>query len=150
MDGTREEIQGEIRAWVKNHGAHQICCLAVKLGSGKSSIAKTGSGEADRDSAIILGGTFFCSPSSRLAAQHGIRCVVPSLAQPLAQNSAEFRQALFETIDSSLECGEVAMQIEKLLYTPHLALKFTSVSILFVIDALEKCDGETPDGMRND
>jgi len=150
MSGTREGILGEIRKWIKNPAAHQICWITGKAGSGKSSIAKTVCVETENDSAILLGGSFFCSRSSRLAAQRDVRCVVPTLTQLLAQKSTGFRKALFETIDSGDQYKEVAVQIEKLLYTPLLALKDSSLSILFVIDALDECGGETSDGILND
>jgi len=150
MSGTRESILSEIREWIKNPAAHQICWLTGKAGSGKSSIAKTICVGAERDSAILLGGSFFCSRSSRLAAQRDVRCVIPTLVQLLAQRSTVFRNTLFETIDPDVQHKEVAVQIEKLFYTPLLALKGFCEPILFVIDALDECGGETCDGMLND
>jgi len=150
MEGTREGVRGEIRAWIKNPAAHQICWLTGKAGSGKSSIAKTVSAEAEHDSEVVLGGTFFCSRSSRLAAQRDIRCVVPTLVQLLAQRLTAFRNALLKTIDPDVQHKEIAVQIEKLLYTPLLALKDLRLPILFVIDALDECGGETSDGMLSD
>jgi len=146
MKGTRKAILAEIRAWINNPAAHQICWLTGKAGSGKSSIAKTVCMEAERDTTVVLGGSFFCS----LAAQRDIRCVVPTLAQLLAQKSVEFCMALFEMLEPGIQYKEVSVQIEKLLYAPLLALRDFRLPILFVIDALDECGGETSDGMLND
>jgi len=119
-------------------------------GTGKTSIAKTVCERASADPEIILGGSFFCSRSTGLAAQRDIRCVIPTLAQLLAQNSVDFRLALAETIHDDIQHKEVAMQVEQLLRTPLSVLKDKSVPILFVIDALDECGGETADGMLDD
>jgi len=116
-------------------------------GTGKTTIAKTICVEAKSDAAIVLGGSFFCSRATGLASQRDIRCVVPTLAQLFAQQSAEFRLALAGTIDPGIQHLEVAAQVEQLLYTPLLALRDSCVPILFVIDALDECGGETSDGI---
>ena len=52
------------------------------------------------------------------------------------------RQAL-EEIERDVRYKEAMAQVEQLLYTPLLALKNSPIQILFVIDALEECRGET-------
>jgi len=119
-------------------------------GTGKTSISKTVCEQASEDAEIILGGSFFCSRSTGLAAQRDIRCVIPTLAQLLARDSVGFRLALAETIHNDVPHKEVAMQVEQLLRTPLSAIKDKGVPILFVIDALDECGGETADGMLDD
>jgi len=150
MDGTRKGIRGEIKAWIKNPAAHRICWLTGKAGSGKTSIAKTVCEQASKDSEMMLGGSFFCSRSTGLAAQRDIRCVVPTLTQLLALKSTEFRLALAATIEPSDQFKEVAAQVEQLLRTPLSTLRDVRVPILFVIDALDECGGDTTDGMLDD
>ena len=143
MDGTRKSILSEISSWIKNPDAQQVCWLTGKAGSGKTSIAKTVCMEAKKDTAVVLGGSFFCSRLTGLAAQRDVRCVVPTLAQYLALESAEFRHALAQMFENNtdLQYKEVAVQVAQLLRTPLLALKKSRVPVLFVIDAIDECGG---------
>jgi len=119
-------------------------------GTGKTSISKTVCEQASGDAEILLGGSFFCSRSTGLAAQRDIRCVIPTLSQILALKSIKFRLTLAKTIESGVQHKEVAAQVEQLLRTPLSAIKDEGVPILFVIDALDECGGETTDGMLDD
>jgi len=140
-------ILNETEAWIKDPESQQICWITGMAGTGKTSIAKTTCQRASVDPEITLGGSFFCSRSTGLAAQRDIRCVIPTLAQLLAFKSAEFRKALADTIESGVQYKEVSVQVEQLLRTPLLSLKDSCIPILFVIDALDECGGETTDGM---
>jgi len=150
MVKTRERILRETKAWIMDPNSHRICWITGTAGTGKTSIAKTVCVEANANGAIVLGGSFFCSRSTGLAAQRDIRCVVPTLVQLFARQSAEFRLALARTIEPGIQHQEVAAQVEQLLYTPLLALRDSVVPILFVIDALDECGGDTSDGMLDD
>ena len=119
-------------------------------GFGKTSIAKTVCAQASADTEIRLGGSFFCSRSTGVAAQRDIRCVIPTITRLLARNSTDFRLALAATIDDDIQHKEVSAQIELLLRTPLATLKDTEAPILFVIDALDECGGETADGALDD
>jgi len=119
-------------------------------GTGKTSISKTVCKRANANPRITLGGSFFCSRSTGLAAQRDIRCVIPTISQLLALQSAEFRLALAETVEPGIQYKEASVQVEQLLYTPLSALKDSQKPILFVIDALDECGGETSDGMLDD
>jgi len=119
-------------------------------GTGKTSIAKTVCELASADAEIMLGGSFFCSRSTGLAAQRDIRCVIPTLSQLFALKSAEYRLTLADTIELGVQHKEVAAQVKYLLQTPIYALKDVPVPILFVIDALDECGGQTTDGMLDD
>ena len=150
MKKTRVRILSETAAWIKDPDSLKICWITGMAGTGKTSIAKTVCEQASADAEIILGGSFFCSRSTGLAAQRDIRCVVPTLAQILAINSVDFLLALAETVDDGIQYKVVAMQTEQLLRTPLSTLKDESVPILFVIDALDECGGETTDGMLDE
>jgi len=114
-------------------------------GLGKSSITWTISLRADDDPEIIFGGSFFCSRSTGLAAQRDIRCVIPTLAQLLARQSPEFSVALAAelALDPDVLEQQVEAQVRKLLYKPLGALRGAPRPVLFVIDALDECGGET-------
>ena len=143
-------ILSEMEAWIKDPDSQHICWITGMAGSGKTSLAKTVCERASTDAEIMLGGSFFCSRSTGLAAQRDIRCVIPTLAQLLALDSVEFCQALADKIKPGVQHKEVAAQVEQLLYTPLLAVKNHNLPILFVIDALDECGGETSDGMLDD
>jgi len=117
-------------------------------GTGKSAIAYTICVQAHHDPGIILGGSFFCSRSTGVAAQRDVRCVVPTLAQLMARQSDMFSQALNAelTLDPDVLDQQVNVQVEKLLYKPLLALKDSKIPIVFVIDALDECSGQLSGG----
>ena len=150
MPQTRVRILNETAAWIKDHDSLQICWVTGMAGTGKTSIAKTVCEQASADTEIILGGSFFCSRSTGVTAQRDIRCVIPTLAQLLAFDSVDFRLALAETIRDGIQHKEVAAQVDYLLRKPLSAIKDTGAPILFVIDALDECGGETTDGMLDD
>ena len=144
MDQTRVRILNEIDAWIKDPDAQRICWITGMAGTGKTTIAKTVCERATADPDIVLGGSFFCSRTG-VAAQRDISCVIPTLVQLLARQSIEFSRAVFDEItrDRDLQHKHVTVQVEQLLYTPLLALKETRTCIIFVIDALDECGGET-------
>ena len=144
------KILREIKGWIMDPNAHGICWITGMAGTGKTSIAKTVCVEAKSDTAIVLGGSFFCSRSTGLATQQDIRCVIPTLAVLFAQHSTEFRLSLAGTIEPGIQHQDVATQVNQLLHTPLLAMKDSRLPILFVIDALDECGGETSDGMLDD
>jgi len=119
-------------------------------GFGKTSIAKTVCAQASADTEVILGGSFFCSRSTGVAAQRDIRCVIPTLTRLLARDFVDFRLALAETIDDDIQHKEVSAQVELLLRIPLSNLKDADTPILFVIDALDECGGETADSVFDD
>jgi len=150
MAQTRVRILSETVACIKDPDSLQICWITRMAGTGKTSIAKTICEQASTDTEIIFGDSFFCSRSTGLAGQRDIRCVVPTLAQLLARNSTEFRLALAEAIHDDMQHKEVTAQVEYLLRAPLSAIRNAGAPILFVIDALDECGGETTDNMLDD
>jgi len=145
MANTRVRILSEIAAWIKDPEAQQILWITGMVGTGKTSIAKTICERAKADADIMLGGSFFCSRSSGVAAQRDIRFVVPTLAQLLSLESEEFCLALSDKIHVGVQDKEVDAQVEELLRTPLLNLKGIRMPILFVIDGLDECGGDGTD-----
>jgi len=153
MDGTRVQVLRDIESWVLNPKAQQIFWLAGKAGMGKTTISRTVCIAAHANTSIVLGGSFFCSRSTGVVGQRDVRSVVPTLAQLLARQSAEFSKVLAAKLkrDPDALYQQVAEQVKQLLYTPLLALKDSPVPILFVIDALDECgDQPTPNETAND
>src|SRR6188768_3884734 len=111
MAQTRVRILSETVAWIKDSDSLQICWITGMAGTGKTSISKTVCEQASADPKITLGGSFFCSRSTGVAAQRDIRCVIPTLAQLLAFESVKFRQALAGTIPDGIQHKEIAAQV---------------------------------------
>ena len=151
MHGTRVQILRNIESWIINPYSQQIFWLTGFAGTGKTAIAWTVCACAHADIFMVLGGSFFCSRSSGSVSQRDIRCVIPTLAQLLSRQSTEFGEALAGELDRDPDIlhKQVGVQVQKLLYTPLLALKDSSVPILFVIDALDEC-GDQPSSGGND
>ena len=153
MENTRVQILREIEAWVKDLKGPQIFWLSGMAGTGKSAIAWTVCARANDDQDIVLGGSFFCSRSTGLSTQRDVRCVIPTLAQLMARQSARFAEALAAelAVDPNVLHQQIGVQVEKLLYKPLLALKDSPSPIVFVIDALDECGGHLADnGMLDD
>jgi len=153
MDGTRVQILRDIDAWIKDLTGPQIFWLTGMAGTGKTAVAYTICVRAYNDPEIVLGGSFFCSRSTGVAAQRDVRCVVPTLAQLMARQSDMFSRALDAelTVDPDVLHQQVDVQVEKLLYKPLLALKDSKIPIVFVIDALDECSGQlSGSGALND
>jgi len=146
MEGTRVEILRDVEMWVKDPNAPKIFWLTGWAGTGKSAIAWTVCLRASKSPDMVLGGSFFCSRSASWAAQRDIRCVIPTLAQLLARQSTTFSQALADELarDPDVLHKQVAVQLEQLLSKPLRSLGRTPVPVLFVIDALDECGGQSP------
>ena len=141
MDGTRVQVLRDIEEWILSPKSKRICWLTGKAGMGKTAIAHTVCTLAHANNKIMLGGSFFCSRSTGLAAQRDVRCIVPTLAQLLARQSTRFSKALADELrrDPDILYQQVTEQVKHLLYIPLLAVKRSLVPILFVIDALDEC-----------
>jgi len=144
MHGTRVKIFRDIEKWFMDPDSQQIFWLTGMAGTGKSAIAWTVCSCADIDINMILGGSFFCSRSSGWITQRDVRCVIPTLAQLLSRQSAEFSEALAAELDKDPDLlhKQIAVQVKKLLYAPLLAIRNHLVPILFVIDGLDECGGQ--------
>jgi len=144
MEGTRVQILSDIEAWINDLTGPQIFWLTGMAGTGKSAIALSICKLVFSNEHILLGGSFFCSRSTGLSAQRDVRCVVPTLAQLFALQSAKFAEALL----TELKCNpnilqqRVEVQVDTLLYKPLLGLKDSLETILFVIEALDECGGQ--------
>ena len=145
MPGTRVDILRDIEKWMLSPEAQQIFWLVGMAGTGKTAIAQTICALIDGHEAAILGGSFFCSRSSGVLAQRDVRCVVPTLVQLFARQSAEFSKALANELarDPDILHKTIATQVQRLLYRPLLTLQNFKRPIVFVIDALDECGGQS-------
>jgi len=131
--------------WIKDPEAQSIFWLTGWAGTGKSAIAWTICSRARDDPEVVLGGSFFFSRSSSSAAQRDVRYVIATLAQVLARQSDVYGQALADELshDPDILHKHISVQIETLLSKPLVALASSPVPIVFVIDALDECGGQS-------
>jgi len=145
MEGTRLQILRDIEMWILSPKAQQIFWLAGMAGTGKTAIAQTVCCQIVAHAGIMLGGSFFCSRSTGSITQRDVRCVVPTLAQLLARQSIDFSKSLATELarDPDILHKTVSVQVKRLLYNPLWALKDSGIPIVFVIDALDECGGQS-------
>ena len=153
MYGSRVIILREIEHWIDDFTSPPIFWLNGAAGSGKTTIASSVSSLVSANPATLLCGSFFCSRSAGLLARRDVRCIVPTLSQLLARQSTDFSHALADELarDPDVLHKHVRFQVEKLLFTPLLALKDSVPPLVFVIDALDECAGlKTGNGASDD
>ena len=152
MDGTRVNLLHDIMNWINDPEAQKIFWLTGWAGTGKSAIAWTICSRASDSPGLVLGGSFFCSRSASSVAQRDVRCVIPTLAQIMARQSDAFSRTLADelTRDPDVLQKQISVQIEKLLSKPLQTLKDSPMTIVFVIDALDECGGQSTDGVLDD
>jgi len=144
MAGTREGILKKLVAWVLNEPT-AIFWLAGMAGTGKTSIAVTLSRMLEKESAVMMGGGFFCSRSAGSVARTDVRRILPTLAGLLAGKSLEFARALTVELEEDPRVGHkpVTDQMGPLLRKPLATLSATTLPLVFVIDALDECHDQT-------
>jgi len=131
-------------AWVKQD-TMTIFWLAGMAGTGKTSIAFSLCRTLRTDPAVCFGGAFFCSRSAGSIVRTDVRCILPTLAIQLADQSPGFAEALTEELEKDRNLGHkpVVDQIGPLLQKPLAALASSSSrSVVFLIDALDECSNE--------
>jgi len=130
-------------AWVKEDPM-AIFWLAGMAGTGKTSIAVSLCRMLREDTAVLLGGGYFCSRSAGSIARTDVRRILPTLAALLAGKSHEFAETLALELDKDQRVGHkpVGEQIGPLLRNPLAALGSSTRTIVFVIDALDECSDE--------
>jgi len=145
MEGTRVDVIDQILRWIIDPKAQPIFWLGGMAGTGKTAIAWSICARVRADDTLYLGGSFFCSRSTGLAAQRDVRCVIPTLAQLLARQSNEFAAALAAELNEEpdLAYKQVKVQVERLLRKPLEVLSSSTKTIVFVVDALDEC-GDQP------
>ena len=81
MEGTREQVLGEIETWIRDLEGPHVLWLTGMLGMGKTTIASTVCSRVSDNPDIVLGGSFFCSRLAPTDAQHDVRLLAGILAR---------------------------------------------------------------------
>ena len=139
LRGTRETVLSEIESWTRDFDKCPVFWLNGLAGTGKSTIAQT---IAERVFAEgLLGASFFCSRD--FEDRSNLRFIFPTLAFQLAHAYPNFRSHLVPLLQSDPDVVHESLysQMEKLIVEP---LRFTGVSTVIVIDALDECTDDEP------
>ncbi|EMD31449.1 hypothetical protein CERSUDRAFT_127336 [Gelatoporia subvermispora B] len=137
MQGTREALLGDLKAWSGDSAAPPIFWLNGMAGTGKSAIARSLCLILRR--AGVFGGSFFCSRGTN---RDDIKRIIPTLTVSLACQFPAYKRALSEALRKHPDAGHdrVEVQVERLLRGP-LREAFGDVlpTLVLVIDALDEC-----------
>ncbi|KAI8628847.1 quinon protein alcohol dehydrogenase-like superfamily [Xylariaceae sp. FL1651] len=139
IDGTRADLLRRIEAWANGSYEQRICWLSGRLGTGKSTVARTVALQyADQG---LLGGTFFFSKSEQDLKT--LSKFVSSLAHQISQLSPSLRLTISKVKrdDNEIERKAVRTQWMQLIYNPLSLLNSRDLPIIIVIDALDECEG---------
>ena len=143
MHGTRLRVLSMLMEWARNDPM-RIFWLDGLAGTGKTSIAITLGRMLQADPSVMLGGTFFCSRTANIPELIDARCILPTLATALAEQSPVFAAALAKKLETDPRAAlkSVGFQLASLLQQPLSALASIGRPIVFVIDALDECNDE--------
>ncbi|KAL4879202.1 hypothetical protein BJY04DRAFT_220322 [Aspergillus karnatakaensis] len=142
-NGTRKEIIEELETWVYGSNDDCIFWLSGMAGTGKSTIARTVADLLD-DEHHCLGASFFFSRGRGLRAE--ATAFITTIALQLAERLPVFAPYLASAVDAHNRVGELSLsnQWDRLIMAPLTALSdslLLPVKFVFVIDALDECQG---------
>ncbi|KAH7338595.1 WD40-repeat-containing domain protein [Rhizoctonia solani] len=143
---TREEVQNDIRSWVRDEEATKFYWMSGMAGTGKTTIAYSLCDWLEAKG--LPGASFFCSYASKPCRDVGK--IVPTIAYQLTQRWPSFRSELCKVLENELDIVtcDIERQFEQLLEGPLIAAKIPiQEHAIVVIDALDECLDER--GSRN-
>ncbi len=142
LEGTRTQLLSLIQIWLQDISPKSKPSFWLNgiAGVGKSTIAVTIAEFAV--SLGLLGACFFFSRTAE-AELRDPRLVFPSLAYQMANHNPALRKLIIEAIESDRDVASESLnqQAEKLIIGPLKALGAVDRPILFVLDALDECEG---------
>ena len=140
MEGTREQILGDLEEWAVNDAAPKVFWLNGMAGTGKTSIAHSFSESLDKNQ--ILGASFFCSRSASREVRDA-SLIIPTIASALSQLSPLLRSAMRKVVEEKSDVGslhKLSLQFRLLLVDPIKSILDSSLKThVIVIDALDEC-----------
>ncbi|KAG5769306.1 hypothetical protein H9Q72_003400 [Fusarium xylarioides] len=143
LPDTRVQLLADIDEWLASFESKTIFWLNGMAGTGKSTISRT---VAQRQSETdCLGASFFFKRGE--GSRGNMSKLIPTLARQLAMNIPGMITLIKKAIDAdpSLPTKTVSEQFEKLLREPLKKFAASSsdpTSLVFVVDALDECEGE--------
>lgn len=139
LEGTRVAVFSAIEEWYKRPST-PILWLNGNADTGKTTTAHSICESFEKKK--VLGGSFFFSRSDD--ARNKTNCLIRTLAHQLSNSFPGLRGPISEALkDSSLLRSSTARQFQELIVRPIEGTSSTLTSpILFVVDAIDECEGE--------
>jgi len=144
MLGTRVQFLKQVLKLLTTRTSPHIAWIAGMAGTGKTSIALTLCRLLWTETAVLLGGSFFCSRSTGTVERTDVQRIVPTLAMVLAREFPDYASALAKQLVAKPDVAHwtVRSQIERLVKVPLAELEQFDGQIVFVIDALDECNDQ--------
>ena len=143
LQTTRVELLHELMTWSNSADGECIFWLSGIAGTGKSTIARTVADKlADENQ---LGASFFFSRGGGDLGNAGK--VITTIAFQLAKVSSDLKCYIYDAVGKHPDIAKKGLreQWKRLVIQPISKLQAESVRspLVFVVDALDECDGET-------
>ncbi|KAF4945708.1 hypothetical protein FGADI_11711 [Fusarium gaditjirri] len=139
LEETRVHVLNDIEQWAHDPSSPTICWLPGVAGTGKSTVSRTISRNPKTKS---LGASFFFKKGANNR-ENG-RHLFSIRAYQLALRHSRILPYILETMkeDHSLDMAPIQIQWQKLILNPLVKLQIDGLTktIVFVLDALDKCD----------
>ena len=138
MEGTRQEVIGQIIAWIDGGNDQPMCWLYGAAGSGKSAISRTIAewcAQSDR-----LGGSFFFlrGPGRRSSITHFISTLAYNLAFFVPTTRPYIERVLQR--DQYITQRSFERQFQQLIADPIRSAVIPPLPMVIIVDALDECD----------
>ncbi|CRJ79617.1 hypothetical protein BN1708_000057, partial [Verticillium longisporum] len=139
LAGTRIELLGDIREWLRDPEREPLCWLHGKAGTGKSTIAQSVARE--RAAAGLLAASFFFKRGE--GDRGNARLFFPAIAAQLVSSFPAAAAQMRHTIEANPDIASKPLgeQFRLLVLKPLENISVAS-PMTVVIDALHECDGE--------
>ena len=143
LEKTRVDVLNKIKAWAYGQDGSCIYWLNGRAGTGKSTIARTIARECYDEGR--LGASFFFSKGGGDAGHAGK--FFTTLAFQLAKTSPILESYICDAVKANIDIKDQSLrdQWTQLILQPLSRLDenfFPSLSYIFVVDALDECEGE--------
>lgn len=139
LAGTRIELLGDIREWLRDPEREPLCWLHGKAGTGKSTIAQSVARE--RAAAGLLAASFFFKRGE--GDRGNARLFFPAIAAQLVSSFPAAAAQMRHTIEANPDIASKPLGEQfRLLVLKPLENVAVASPMTVVIDALDECDGE--------
>jgi hypothetical protein len=138
LEGTRQEIIGEILEWIDGGGDQSICWLNGAAGSGKSAISRTVAQRCEGSGRLCASFFFFRGAGRRSKITHLISTIAYSMVLSIPATRPYVENVLLR--DHHIIHRSHERQFRKLIIEPICSVTLPLLPMVIIIDALDECD----------